>query len=75
VYWSKNLQRWNAEHRAVVLDHTNCPWSVRCIGMPSVLETNGALALFFDAPAKDTGNNMGRDIGLAWLNLPLKPPS
>ncbi len=75
VYWSKNLQKWNPEHRAIVLDHTNCPWSVRCIGMPSIVETKGALALFFDAPAKDAGNNMGRDIGMAWLNLPLKIPS
>jgi len=32
------------------------------------------LALFYDASASDTGNNMGRDIGLAWLSLPLRPP-
>ena len=75
VYWSKNLNQWDAEKRAIVLDHTNCPWSVRCIGMPSVVEAKGRLALFFDAPARDTGNNMGRDIGLAWLPLPLRPPS
>ena len=75
VYWSKNLNKWDAEKRAVVLDHTNCHWSVRCIGMPSVVKANGRLALFYDAPATDTGNNMGRDIGLAWLTLPLQPPS
>jgi predicted GH43/DUF377 family glycosyl hydrolase len=74
VYWSKDLNRWNAENRAVVLDPANCPWSVRSIGMPSVVKAEGRLALFYDAPAKDTGN-MGRDIGLAWLSLPLRPPA
>jgi hypothetical protein len=73
VYWSSNLNRWNPEQRAVVLDHTNCPWSNRCIGMPSVVRTGRRLALFYDAPAKTAGD-MGRDVGLAWLNLPLKSP-
>jgi predicted GH43/DUF377 family glycosyl hydrolase len=75
VYWSKDLNQWDPEKRAVVLDSTNSRWSVRCIGMPSVVEVNRRLALFYDAPASDTGNNMGRDIGLAWLPLPLRPPS
>ena len=75
VYWSKDLNQWDPEKRAVVLDSTNSRWSVRCIGMPSVVEVNGRLALFYDAPASDTGNNMGRDIGLAWLPLPLRAPS
>jgi predicted GH43/DUF377 family glycosyl hydrolase len=71
VYWSEDLNRWDAEKRAVVLDETNCNWSVRCIGMPSIVKDGERLALFYDAPAKDTGH-MKRDIGLAWLNLPLK---
>lgn len=73
VYWSKDLNKWDAEKRAVVLDHKNCHWNVRCIGMPSVVKTAKGLALFYDAPAADTGN-MGRDLGLAWLSLPLRPP-
>jgi predicted GH43/DUF377 family glycosyl hydrolase len=75
VYWSQDLNQWDPEKRAVVLDSSNSPWSVRCIGMPSVVQVNGRLALFYDAPASDTGNSMGRDIGLAWLPLPLRPPS
>jgi len=74
VYWSKNLNKWDAEKRAVVLDHKNCHWNVRDIGMPSVVKTDKGLALFYDAPAADT-DNMGRDLGLAWLPLPLRPPA
>lgn len=74
VYWSKDLNKWDAEKRAVVLDHKNCHWNVRDIGMPSVVKTDKGLALFYDAPAADT-DNMGRDLGLAWLKLPLHPPA
>ena len=73
VYWSKDLQTWDAEKRAVVLDRTNCAWAVKCIGMPSVVQVGQRLAIFYDAPARDTGH-MQRDIGLAWLELPLKIP-
>lgn len=74
VYWSKDLERWDANQRAVVLDHGNCKWNVRCIGMPSVVKRGDRLALFYDAPASDTGD-MGRDVGIAWLKLPLEPPT
>jgi hypothetical protein len=57
-----------------VLDRTNCLWAVKCIGMPSVVQVGRRLALFYDAPARDTGH-MRRDIGLAWLQLPLKIPA
>lgn len=75
VYWSKDLNKWNAEKRAIVLDKTNCHWCVRCIGMPSVVKVNQRLALFYDVASSDTACNMRRDIGLAWLQLPLRPPS
>ena len=70
VYWSRDLNRWNPERRAVVLDQANCNWSKRSIGMPSVVPVGRRLALFYDSG----GGNMGRDVGLAWLNLPLKAP-
>jgi predicted GH43/DUF377 family glycosyl hydrolase len=73
VYWSKDLQKWDAEKRATVLDRTNCPWAVKCIGMPSVVQVGRRLAIFYDGPARDTGH-MKRDVGLAWLKLPLKIP-
>lgn len=74
VYWSKDLQKWDADKRAVVLDRTNCLWASKCIGMPSIVQVGQRLALFYDAPAQDTGH-MRRDIGLAWLQLPLNIPS
>lgn len=74
VYWSKDIEHWDANRRAVVLDHRNCKWNVRCIGMPSVVKCGDRLALFYDAPASDTGD-MGRDVGIAWLKLPLEPPA
>jgi predicted GH43/DUF377 family glycosyl hydrolase len=73
VYWSPDLNHWNPEQRAVVLDRTNCAWSKRAIGMPSVVQAGRRLALFYDASTTQSGN-MGRDIGLAWLSLPLKAP-
>lgn len=73
VYWSKDLTQWDAEKRATVLDRVNCRWAVKCIGMPSVVKVGKRLAIFYDAPAEDTGH-MKRDIGLAWLELPLRIP-
>ena len=73
VYWSKDLTKWDAEKRATVLDRVNCRWAVKCIGMPSVVKVGERLAIFYDAPARDTGH-MQRDIGLAWLELPLRIP-
>jgi len=74
VYWSEDLNRWNANHRAVVLDTRNCRWSVRCIGMPSVVKVGERLAIFYDAAGSGAGCNMGRDIGLAWMKLPMTAP-
>jgi len=33
------------------------------------------LAILYDAPGEDSVSHMRRSIGLAWLNLPLIPPS
>ncbi|MBU3665437.1 MAG: hypothetical protein FGM15_06115 [Chthoniobacterales bacterium] len=75
VYWSRDPRRWDASQKAVVLDGQNCSWSHACIGMPSVVPIEGRLALFYDAPGSDSISHMGRDIGLAWLELPLQPPN
>ena len=42
--------------------------------MPSVVKVGDRLALFYDASPTGADSNMGRDIGMAWLPLPLKPP-
>jgi hypothetical protein len=73
VYWSYDLNAWNPEDKAIVIDGKNCTWAKRCIGMPSVIVVGGRLAVFYDAPAGDDFSHFHRDIGLAWLTLPLKP--
>jgi len=74
VYWSKDPTKWNPDRKAVVLDGRNCSWSSKCVGMPSVVKVGSRLALFYDAPGGNSISHMGRDIGLAWLDLPLTPP-
>jgi predicted GH43/DUF377 family glycosyl hydrolase len=79
VYWSKDLDRWDPAYKAVVLDRSNCSWSKHIVGLPSVVRVGDRLALFYDgnAEAKMPGgvkSHMNRDIGLAWLRLPLTPP-
>jgi predicted GH43/DUF377 family glycosyl hydrolase len=74
VYWSKDLNKWDASNKAIVLDGENCTWSVRCIGLPSVIKVGGRLAVFYDAPGGNSTSHMKRDIGLAWLDLPLDIP-
>lgn len=74
VYWSKDLGKWNPENKAVVLDGQNCSWSKKCIGLPSVLPVGERLALFYDGPGGSSISHMNRNIGLAWLDLPLSVP-
>ncbi len=74
VYWSKDLNTWNPEHKAVILDGKNCKWSHRCIGLPSVIEYRNRLAVLYDAPGDNSISHMKRSIGLAFMNLPLVAP-
>jgi predicted GH43/DUF377 family glycosyl hydrolase len=74
VYWSRDLNTWDAKNKAVVLDGRNCTWSKKCIGMPSVIKAGKRLAMFYDGPGGDSTSHMQRDIGSAWLDLPLSPP-
>lgn len=80
VYWSKDLNHWGPAHKAVVLDGSNCTWSKHIIGLPSVIKVGQRLALFYDGNAEEkmpvgVKSHMNRDIGLAWLQLPLVPPT
>ncbi len=74
AFWTKDIAHWNAANKAVVLDGRNCTWSKKAIGMPSVIKVGSRLALLYDAPGSESTSHMGRDIGLAWLDLPLVPP-
>ncbi len=74
VYWSRDPTHWDPAAKAVVLDARNCTWSPRVVGLPSVLRIGDRLALYYDGFAGDSMWHMGRDIGLAWLDLPLTIP-
>lgn len=73
VYWSDSLERFDPKNKAIVLDSSNCAWSPRVIGLPSVLPIGGRLAIFYDGAIEDSISHGYRDIGVAWLNLPLTP--
>jgi hypothetical protein len=75
VYWSRDLEQWDPAQKAVVLDGSNCLWSPQVIGLPAVLPFGNRLAIYYDGFAGYDIGHMGRDIGLAWLDLPLQPPS
>lgn len=72
MYWSKDINNWNREHKAIVLDGESCCWSKKVIGLPSVLPVNNRLAIFYDGLKEDGVSHCHRDIGLAWLELPIK---
>ena len=74
VYWSRDLNNWDAHNKAVVLDRKNCTWSKDCIGLPSVVKCGKRLAVLYDAPGDSSVSHMRRDVGLAWLELPLRTP-
>ena len=74
VYWTKDLNHWDPANKAVVLDGKNCTWSQVCVGLPSVVKHGDRLAIFYDAPGGRSMSHMKRDVGLAWLDLPLNPP-
>ena len=72
VYWSKDINKWNTEHKAVVLDSTNSVWAKGAIGMPAVIKVGNRLAMLYDAAEGPSKSHMFRSIGLAWMDLPLK---
>ena len=79
VYWTKDLDHWDPAHKAVVLDSTNCSWSKHIIGLPSVMKIGHRLAIFYDGHEAalmpmGAASHVRRDVGLAWLELPLVPP-
>lgn len=74
MYWSKNINKWDTADKAIVLDNLNCKWAKGAIGMPSVIKVGNRLALFYDAPEGNSIGHMKRNIGLAWIELPIRLP-
>ena len=73
VYWTTDPNKWNERDRAVVIDGRNSIWSKTVIGMATVTKVGNRLAIFYDGNHSNNHQHMGRDIGLAWLDLPLSP--
>ena len=71
VYWTQDLNVWNPACKAIVLDGSNCTWSSKCIGMPSVVQVGDKLKIFYDAPGGTSSSSMRRSLGMATLQLPL----
>jgi predicted GH43/DUF377 family glycosyl hydrolase len=79
VYWSKDLNCWDTANKAIVLDSTNSNWSKHIIGLPSVVKSGNRLAVFYDGNdeqvmPKGVKSHMNRDVGLAWIDLPILLP-
>ena len=75
AYWSRDPTHWDSAHCAIALDTTICTWSKGVIGMPTVLPIGGRLAMFYDGVTGASQSNLGRDIGMATLPIPLLPPT
>lgn len=79
VYWTQDLNHWNPANKAVVLDASGSNWSRHIIGLPSVVKSGNRLAIFYDGNDQavmpgGVKSHMNRDIGLAWINLPVVLP-
>lgn len=74
VYWSKDINKWNREDKAVAMDSSNSIWARGAIGMPTVIKAGNRLALLYDAAEGASKDHMRRSIALAWIGLPLKIP-
>ena len=75
VYWTKDLDNWNKENKAVVIDRDNAKEVKGAIGMPSVIRVGDRLAMLYDGDPGENFGHMGRGICLAWLKLLLVPPT
>jgi predicted GH43/DUF377 family glycosyl hydrolase len=80
VYWTKDLKKWHPDNKAVVLDGSTCSWSKQIIGLPSVVKVGNRLAVIYDGYAghgipPGASSHMKRDVGLAWIDLPIIVPS
>jgi hypothetical protein len=74
VYWTQDLDHWSVDRRAVVLEPAGTTWSKGVVGLPAIVAVGNRLALYYDGVRDGSHAQTGRDIGLSWLPLPLRPP-
>lgn len=65
------------ENSSLYFEPANQTWFLftNHIGLPSVLKVGNRLAIIYDGPGGTSKSHMKRDVGLAWLELPLVPPA
>ncbi len=71
VYWTKDLEHWNAEDKAVVVDKTVSTWAKGAIGMPTVVRRGDTLEVLYDGVKGEGTGHLERHIGLAEIKLPV----
>ncbi|SDL34802.1 hypothetical protein [Microbacterium azadirachtae] len=74
VYWAPDLSSFTPENKAIVVDTTVAEWSPLVVGLPSVLRIGERLAVYYDGSSKVSISHGRRDVGVAWLDLPLRVP-
>ncbi|MBB6567691.1 hypothetical protein HPO96_05570 [Kribbella sandramycini] len=74
MYWSTDPTKFDPADKAVVVDAESSGWSPKVIGLPSVLRIGDRLAIYFDGSTTDDIGHGHRDVGLAWLDLPIVLP-
>ncbi|MBL9205768.1 MAG: hypothetical protein JNN01_11820 [Opitutaceae bacterium] len=74
VYWSQDPARFDPRNKAVVMDGSTSRWAHGAIGMPAVIKVGDRLALLYDGVPGEGRGHLPRNIGLAWIRLPLRPP-
>jgi predicted GH43/DUF377 family glycosyl hydrolase len=72
VYWTDDIEHWYPRDKAVVLDRDNCTWSHTVLGMATVTQVGNRLAILYDGVEEPNNVHGCRDIGLAWLDLPIR---
>jgi predicted GH43/DUF377 family glycosyl hydrolase len=74
VYWSKDVEYWDENNKAIVIDKFASTWAHGAIGLATVVRKDDrTLALVYDAVEGEGTGHLGRSIGLATLSLPLDP--
>lgn len=75
VYWADSPHSFRADQKAVVIDAASSGWSPMVVGLPSVVPIGGRLAVYFDGCDLPENGHGNRDVGVAWLELPLQVPT
>ena len=73
VYWTKDPNKWNPKHCAVILDQTTSKgnWATGAVGMPSaVFIDQDTIGIIYDAQLGGEKNHVGRRLALAYWKLP-----